>query len=198
MLAETFLTLVRKATRELDLEDIRSEVIAFSARTPDLSTRERGERMIRRTARRAAAVGALASLPPGWASVAMMAPELSALIVLQSRLILGLHLLYGGTPEPEERALEVLAGIAAGAGLNVSRRLTTRVAEELAGRLAIRIAGREAAHLVPIAGAVASAALNYAAVRAVGRAALARIERLYGPPEVPGSGPVVDVKGEIA
>jgi len=198
MLAETFLGLVRKATRELDLEDIRSEVIAFSARTPDLSTRERGERMIRRTARRAAAVGALASLPPGWASVAMMAPELSALIVLQSRLILGLHLLYGGTPEPEERALEVLAGIAAGAGLNVSRRLTTRVAEELAGRLAIRIAGREAAHLVPIAGAVASAALNYAAVRAVGRAALARIERLYGPPEVPGSGPVVDVKGEVA
>lgn len=198
MLAETFLALVRKATRELDLEDIRSEVIGFSARTPDLSTRERGERMVRRTARRAAAIGALASLPPGWASVAAMAPELSALIVLQSRLILGLHLLYGGTPEPEERALEVLAGIAAGAGLNVSRRLTARAAEELAGRLAIRIAGREAAHLVPLAGAAASAALNYAAVRAVGRAALAHVERLYGPPEIPGDGPVMDVKGEVA
>lgn len=198
MLAETFLTLVRKATRELDLEDIRAEVIAFSARTPDLSTRERGERMIRRTARRAAAVGALASLPPGWASVAAMAPELSALIVLQSRLIVGLHLLYGGTPEPEDRALEVLAGIAAGAGLNVSRRLTARAAEELAGRLAIRIAGREAAHLVPLAGAAASAALNYAAVRGVGRAALTRVERLYGPPEIPGSGPVVDARGEVA
>jgi hypothetical protein len=198
MLAETFLTLVRKATRELDLEDIRAEVIAFSARMPDVSTRQRGERMIRRTARRAAAIGALASLPPGWASIAAMAPELSALIVLQSRLILGLHLLYGGTPEPEERALEVLAGIAAGAGLNVSRRLTTRVAEELAGRLAIRIAGREAAHLVPLAGAAVSAALNYAAVRAVGRAALARVERLYGPPEVPGSGPVVEAKGEVS
>ena len=198
MLAETFLTLVRKATRELDLEDIRAEVIAFSARMPDVSTRQRGERMIRRTARRAAAIGALASLPPGWASIAAMAPELSALIVLQSRLILGLHLLYGGTPEPEERALEVLAGIAAGAGLNVSRRLTTRVAEELAGRLAIRIAGREAAHLVPLAGAAVSAALNYAAGRAVGRAALARVERLYGPPEVPGSGPVVEAKGEVS
>ena len=154
--------------------------------------------MIRRTARRAAAIGAIASLPPGWASIAAMAPELSALIVLQSRLIVGLHLLYGGTPEPEERALEVLAGIAAGAGLNVSRRLTTRVAEELAGRLAIRIVGREAAHLVPLAGAAASAALNYVAVRAVGRAALARVERLYGPPEVPGSGPVVEAKGEVS
>ena len=127
-----------------------------------------------------------------------MAPELSALIVLQSRLIVGLHLLYGGTPEPDERALEVLAGMAAGAGINVWRRLTARVAEELAGRLAIRIAGREAAHLVPLVGAAASAALNYAAVRAVGRAALSRVQRLYGPPEVPGSGPVVDAKGEVA
>jgi uncharacterized protein (DUF697 family) len=198
MLAETFLTLVRKATRELDLEEIRSEVTAFTARTPGLATRERGEQLIRRAARRAAAIGALASLPPGWASVAAMAPELSALIVLQSRLIVGLHLLYGGTPEPEERALEVLAGIAAGAGINVSRRLTARAAEELAGRLAIRIAGREAAHLVPLVGAAASAALNYAAVRAVGRAALSRVQRLYGPPEVPGSGPVVDAKGEVA
>ncbi len=198
MLAETFLSLVRKATRELDIAQIRAEVHELAARTPGLTTRERGERMIRRTARRAAAVGALASLPPGWGAVAAMAPELSALIVLQSRLILGLHLLYGGTPEPEERALEVLAGIAAGAGLNVSRRLTARAVEELAARLAVRIAGREAAHLVPLAGAAASAALNYAAVRAVGRAALARVARLYGPPEVPGSGPVVEAKGEVA
>ncbi len=197
MLAETFLTLVKKATHELDLEDIRADVHAFSVRHPDLTTRQRGEQMIRRTARRAAAVGALASLPPGWASLAAVAPELSALIILQSRLIVGLHVLYGGTPEPEERALEVLAGIAAGAGLNVSRRLTARAAEEVAGRLAIRIAGREAAHLVPLAGVVASAALNYAAVRAVGRAALAHVARLYGPPEVPGNGPVLEAKGEI-
>jgi len=198
MLAETFLRLVRKATHELDLEEIRKEVHAFSARRPGLTTRERGERMIRRTARRAAAVGAVASLPPGWASIAAVGPELSALIVLQSRLIVGLHLLYGGTPEPEERALEVLAGIAAGAGVNVSRRLTARAAEEVAARLAVRLAGREVAHLVPIAGIAASAALNYAAVRAVGRAALSRVERLYGPPEVPGTGPVLDAKGEVA
>jgi hypothetical protein len=198
MLADTFLRLVKKATSELDLEGIRAEVHAFSARNPSLTTRQRGEQMIRRTARRAAAVGALASLPPGWASLAAMAPELSALIVLQSRLIVGLHVLYGGTPEPEERALEVLAGIAAGAGLNVTRRLTARAAEQLAGRLAVRIAGREVAHLVPLAGVAASAALNYAAVRAVGRAALARVERLYGPPEIPGAGPVLDAKGEVS
>jgi uncharacterized protein (DUF697 family) len=154
--------------------------------------------MIERTARRAAAVGALASLPPGWAALAATAPELTALIVLQSRLIVGLHVLYGGTPEPEERALEVLAGLAAGAGINVGRRLTTRAIEEIAARLVVRIAGRGATHVVPVLGAAAGAALNYAAVRAVGRAALARVERLYGPPEVPGTGPVLEAKGDVA
>ena len=198
MLADAFLSLVRKATRELDLDEVRAEVAEFVARTPDLSTRERADRMVRRAARRAAALGALASLPPGWAAVAAVAPELSALIVLQSRLIVGLHLLYGGTPEPDERALEVLAGVAAGTGINVGRRLSARAAEEVAGRIAVRLAGREAARFVPLAGVAASAALNYAAVRAVGRAALARVMRLYGPPEVPGPAPVVDVKGEVA
>ena len=99
---------------------------------------------------------------------------------------------------PEERAIEVLAGLAAGAGMNVGRRLTTRAAEEIAERLVVRLAGREIAHVVPLLGAVAGAGLNYAAVRAVGRAALRRIERLYGPPEVPGRGPVLDVPGRLA
>lgn len=198
MLADMFLHLIRKATRELDLTDIRAEVLAFSARNPSLATREKAGLMIRRAARRAAAIGALASLPPGWGAVMAVAPELSALIILQSRLIVGLHVLYGGMPEPDERALEVLAGVAAGAGINVGRRLTARAAEELAGRIAVRLAGREVAHVVPLVGIAASAALNYGAVRAVGRAALARVARLYGPPEVPGAGPVVDVRGEVA
>ena len=198
MLAQTFLHLVERAAKDLDLEAIRAEVHAFSRKNSGLPTRKKAERMIDRSARRAAAIGALASLPPGWAALAATAPELAALIVMQSRLIVGLHVLYGGTPEPEERALEVLAGLAAGAGINIGRRLTTRAVEEIAARLAVRIAGREATHVVPVLGAVAGAALNYAAVRAVGRAALARVERLYGPPEVPGTGPVLEVKGGVA
>jgi hypothetical protein len=35
-------------------------------------------------------------------------------------------------------------------------------------------------------------------VRAVGRAARARVERLHGPPEIPGKGPVVDLPGRVA
>ena len=197
MLAQTFLNLVQRVAKDLDLAAIQSEVHAFSQKHADLPTRGKAERMVERTARRAAALGAVASLPPGWAALATVAPEMTALIVLQSRLIVGLHVLYGGTPEPDERALEVLAGLAAGAGINVGRRLTTRAVEDVAGRLVLRIAGREATHVVPLLGAAAGAALNYAAVKAVGRAALRRVERLYGPPEMPGSGPVVDVAGAV-
>jgi hypothetical protein len=198
MLAETFLRVVEKATADLDVEKLRADVLAFSARHADLTTREKGERLVATAARRAAALGAAASLPPGWLALATVAPELSAVLVLQSRLIVSLHLLYGGPMTPGERAVEVLAGLAAGAGMNVGRRLTTRAAEEIASRLVVRFAGREIAHVVPVLGAVAGAGLNYAAVRAVGRAALHRIERLYGPPEIPGKGPVLDVPGRVA
>ena len=197
MLAETFLKVVERTAKDLDLEALRADVYVFSAKHPDLTTREKADRLIGAAARRAAALGAAASLPPGWLSVATVAPELSAVLILQSRLIVSLHLLYGAPMTAEERALEVLAGLAAGAGMNVGRRLTTRAAEEIAARLVARLVGREIAHVGPLLGAMAGAGLNYAAVRAVGRAALRRIERQYGPPEFPGRGPVVDVGGRV-
>jgi uncharacterized protein (DUF697 family) len=198
MLAKTFLRVVEKATSDLDVESLRAEVLAFSARHADLPTREKAERLVAIAARRAAALGAAASLPPGWLALATVGPELSAVLVLQSRLIVSLHLLYGAPMTPEERALEVFAGLAAGAGMSVGRRLTARAAEEIAARLVVRLAGREIAHVVPVLGAAAGAGLNYAAVRAVGRAALGRIERLYGPPEIPGKGRILDVPGSVA
>lgn len=196
-LAQTFLNLVTKVSRDLDIENLRDHVYKFAHRHPSLTTRELAQRLVESTARKAAAVGAVASLPPGWAALATVGPELTTLLVLQSRMIVGLHLLYGASPEPEERALEVLAGLAAGAGINFGRRLTARAAEEIAGRLVVRIAGRELTHIVPLIGAAAAAAMNYAAVRAVGRAAIARVEKLYGPPGFPGTGPVLDVDGSV-
>ena len=73
-----------------------------------------------------------------------------------------------------------------------------RAAEELATRLLARFVGREVSHLVPVLGAAAGAALNYGAVRAVGRAALRRVERLYGPPELPGTGLILDASGSVS
>ncbi len=195
--ADSFLALVKRASTDLDVEKIREDVRRFAVRHPGLATRRKADRMIESTARKAALVGAVASVPAGWVSLAATAPELSTLIVLQSRLIVGLHLLYGGDLDPEERALEIVAGLAAGAGLSVGRRLTVRLAEELATRLAARAVGRSFAHVVPLAGIAASAALNYATVRAVGRAVVARVETRWGPPEIPGSGPVLDAEGRV-
>lgn len=196
-IAESFLALVRRASTDLDVERIRDGVFALSRRHPDLSTRKKAALMVESSARKAALVGAAASVPPGWAAVAATAPELTTLIVLQSRMIVGLHLLYGAELDPEERALEVVAGLAAGAGLSVGRRLTVGVAESLATRLAMRAAGRPLAHLIPLAGIAASATLNYVAVRAVGRAVLARVEQRWGPPEIAGRGAVLTAEGRV-
>jgi len=193
-ISEALLSLVRRASAELDVERIRADVEAFSLRHADLTTREKAERIVSQAARKAAAVGAAASLPPGWTALATVGPEMTALIVLQSRMIVGLHLLYGGAPDADERLTEIVTGMAAGAGLSVGRRLTVRAAEEIAGRLALRAVGREVAHLVPLLGAAAAAALNWSAVNAVGRAVLSRVERRYGPPSIPGKGPVVEAK----
>ena len=197
-IAESFLVLVKRASTDLDVEKIREDVRAFALRHEGLPTRWKALRMVDTTARKAAVVGAAASVPAGWVAFAATAPELTTLIVLQSRMIVGIHLLYGGELDPEERALEVVGGLASGAGLSVGRRLTVRLAEELATRLAARALGRSLAHLVPLAGIVASAALNYGAVQAVGRAVVARVERRWGPPEIPGNGPVLDAEGRVA
>jgi uncharacterized protein (DUF697 family) len=197
-IADSFLSVVRRASTDLDLESVREDVRAFALRHEGLPTREKAARMVAATARRAALVGAAASAPPGWASLATTAPEITTLIVLQSRMIVGLHFLYGGELDPEERALEVVAGLAAGAGLSVGRRLTTRLAEELVTRLAAKALGRSLSRFVPLAGIAASAALNYVAVQAVGRAVVARVERRWGPPEIPGRGPVLEAEGRIA
>ena len=154
--------------------------------------------MIDRSARRAAAVGALASLPPGLGRPRGDGPRAGGAHRPAEPADRRPSRPVRRDPEPEERALEVLAGLAAGAGLNVGRRLTTRAAEEIGGPAGRPDRGPRGDPRRAAPGAVASAALNYAAVRAVGRAALARVERLYGPPEVPGTGPVLEVKGGVA
>ncbi len=196
-LSSAFLEVVRRASTDLDINKIRVEVREFSAKHPELSIREKGRRMVDLTARKAAALGAVASLPPGWAVVAAAGPELAGLVVMQSRLIVGLHILYGREPDPDERALEILAGLGAGAGIHIGRRLTARAAEEVAARIITRLAGRQLSHMIPIAGALAAAGLNYWAVQAMGRAMLRRIERVYGPPGLGGKGPVIEVSGKI-
>ncbi len=197
-LGDGLLRLIHRVTDDLDVARIRADVESFRARNATLSTRRKAERLIGITARKAALVGAAAGLPAGWGAALAAAPELTTLVVLQSRLIVGIHMLYGQDMDPGDRSGEILAGIAAGAGMQVGRRLTLRAAEEVAARLAARAVGREALHTVPLVGVAAGAILNYLVVEAVGKAVLARAERRWGPPEIAGSGPVVDVGGLVS
>ncbi len=196
-LSESFLGLVGRVTRDLDLDTLRADVTRFEERHAALPPREKARLLIHVAARKAAAVGAVASLPPGLSALVTLAPELTAVLALESRLIVALHLLHGREPEPEERALEVLAGLAAGAGMQLGRRFGVEVAERVVGRLLVRLAGREATHFLPLVGAGFAAALNYAAVQGVGRAAQRRLETLYGPAHLPGGGRVIDVTGSV-
>ena len=63
-------------------------------------------------------------------------------------------------------------------------------------RLVVRLIGREATHFVPLIGAAAAGTMNYFAILGVGKAAISRVESLYGPP--PPSQPIVDVSGTVA
>ena len=69
-LAETFLTVLERVSADLDVEHLRADVEEFSARHPDLPARQKARLMIASTSRKAAALGAVASLPPGWAALA--------------------------------------------------------------------------------------------------------------------------------
>lgn len=184
-LSQRFLAVVTRAARDVDIDQLRSDVAAFSARRPELTRRQQAERLVRRTARRAAALGAAASLPPGWAAFAALGPELSTLIWLQSRMILGLHVLYGKEPDPEERGVEVLAGLASGAGMRFGRALGARAAEDIAERLVARTIGKGGSRFVPVVGIAAGTLLNYVAVIGVGRAVIAHLERQVAPEPPP-------------
>lgn len=176
-LSSTFLSLVKKFSTDLDVQKLRHDVYVFAGRYPELSRDRLAEKLIDRTAAKAAAIGAVASLPPGIAAFAAMGPELSALLVLQSRLVVGLHVLYGRDPEPEERALEVLAGLASGAGMSFGRQFGARAAEEVAAKILARYATRSLGRFVPLVGVVTGGLLNYLAVKAVGKATLLRLSR---------------------
>ena len=54
-IAESFLSLVRRASKDLDVERIREGVLELSRRHPDLSTRRKAALMVESTARKAKA-----------------------------------------------------------------------------------------------------------------------------------------------
>lgn len=100
------------------------------------------------------------------AAVFVPGADLPVLALQQVRLVLRLEQAYGLDPDPRERAPELLATIAAGLGL--------------------RAIARELLSVVPLAGWAVKGAVAYAGTRALGEAAVKRLE--IGAPGGEGAG----------
>jgi uncharacterized protein (DUF697 family) len=92
--------------------------------------------------------------------------DLPILALNQIRMVLRIEQAYGLDPDPRERAPELLATLAAGLGL--------------------RAAARELLGAVPVAGWAVKGAVAYAGTRALGEAAIRRVESGLGVPGAPG------------
>src|ERR1039457_7385130 len=86
MLGEVF----RSLFEEIDTEKIRRDVAALKESTPDFHSDDHARLLVRRTALRCAAAGAVSGLPSGLIAIGTLRVELAFLVLQQFPLILGL------------------------------------------------------------------------------------------------------------
>jgi uncharacterized protein (DUF697 family) len=132
------------------------EAAPLAARVPVLR-RAVADELVASFARKNGIRSALIFVPGG---------DLPVLALNQIRMVLRIEQAYGLDPDPRERAPELLATLAAGFGL--------------------RAAARELLGAVPVAGWAVKGAVAYAGTRALGEAAIRRVESGVGVPGAPG------------
>lgn len=133
-------------------------------RHPGLSRDELAERLIRQTARRCAAVGALTGAPAAWLGAAPVAADLPFQVLALARLALGIAAIFGRRPDLTERGLGAAAGLTLSAGTGALRAGAVKLARQALGR-------RRTSGAAPVLGALIGGGLSYGAVIAFGRAA---------------------------
>lgn len=177
-----FYTILERLFKEIDQESIQAEVDALRAAKPDLSREQLAEHLTKKAAVRVASVGAAAGIPGGPLAVLAMAPDIFNLVLQQSRLVLSIAFLYDRKPHLKRRFKEVVATLAVGTGASAGRvgvrvLIAKGLERAVAAKLARKIFGRQLLRrvpkIVPIAGTIAGASINYLSVRAVGKAAVA-------------------------
>ena len=99
MLVEVF----RSLFEEIDTDKLRAEVEDLRRRNPGFDPERVAETLMRRTAFRCAATGAMTGFPSGILAVAVLGADLAYLIYQQFRLILGIANVYGYEPSSRER-----------------------------------------------------------------------------------------------
>ncbi len=177
-----FYELLEKLFKEIDQDSIQSEVKALRKAKPELSREQLADHLTKRAAVRVASVGAAAGIPGGPLAVLAMAPDIFNLVLQQSRLVLSIAFLYDRKPHLKRRFKEVLATLAVGTGASagrvgarvlIAKGLEHAVAAKLARKIFGRYLRRRLPKIVPIVGTIAGASINYASMRAVGKAAVA-------------------------
>ena len=175
----------RSLFEEIDTDKIRREVTALKAGAPDFQPADHAKMLVRRTAIRCAAAGAVTGLPSGLVAIGTLGADLAYLIFQQFRLVLGVATIYGHEPTHRERFTEALSCLAYASGVGIGKQGIATVLESataeggvVAEKIGARFARERLAKVIPFVGALSGGALNFMSVRAVGRSAIRYYESL--------------------
>jgi EcsC protein family len=184
VLAEVFRTLFE----EIDTEKIRREVSTLKESAPDFEPVDHARMLVRRTAIRCAAAGAMSGLPSGLIALGTLGADLAYLMYQQFRLIIGIATIYGHDASHRERFGEALSCLAYASGVGIGKQGIATVLESatmeggaVAERIGARFMRERLAKIVPFVGALSGGALNYMSVRAAGNAAIRYYESRVDP-----------------
>ncbi len=178
----------RSLFEEIDTDKIRRDVTALKNGAPDFQPIDHAHMLVRRTAFRCAAAGAVTGLPSGLLALGSLGADLAYLIYQQFRLIIGIATIYGHEPSQRERFAEAFSCLAYASGVGIGKQGIATVLESatveggaVAERIGTRFMRERLAKVVPFVGALSGGVLNYMSVRAVGRAAIRYYESLTDP-----------------
>jgi len=180
----------RSLFEEIDTEKLRRDVTALKSHTPDFQPVDQAKVLVRRTAIRCAAAGAVTGLPSGLLALGSLGADLAYLIFQQFRLIVGIATIYGHEPSQRERFGEAMSCLAYASGVGLGKQGIATVLESataeggiVAEKIGTRFMRERLAKVIPFVGALSGGALNFMSVRAVGRAAIRYYESRVDPVE---------------
>ena len=163
-------SLVTQALRKLILR------IPESSQTPASDPRSRSQRLATEAARRASAISAGLSLPPGPVGLVTILPDLAAIWTLQSRLVSDIAAVYGQTAALNRASMVYCLFKHGGAALvrdlvvragerlvvrNASLRLLQVTLSKVGIRVSERVVGQALSRFIPILGALGVGAYAY-------------------------------------
>ncbi|HEX9500091.1 MAG TPA: hypothetical protein VGA10_00410, partial [Thermoanaerobaculia bacterium] len=119
----------RSLFEEIDTEKLRRDVTALKSNTPDFQPVDQAKVLVRRTAIRCAAAGAVTGLPSGLLALGSLGADLAYLIFQQFRLIVGIATIYGHEPSQRERFGEAMSCLAYASGVGIGKQGIATVLE---------------------------------------------------------------------